>query len=85
MPDDPEPQRHIDWVRGFFSALERYSRGVYVNFTSDDSSERVRSRAYSPAQWSRLVALKSKFDSTNLFRLNANIPPTDNGVPTPTA
>jgi hypothetical protein len=85
MPDDPEPQRHIDWVRGFFSALERYSRGVYVNFTSDDSSERVRSRAYSPAQWSRLVALKSKFDSTNLFRLNANIPPTDNGVPPPTA
>lgn len=77
MPDDPEPNRHIEWVRGFFGALEPHSRGVYVNFTSDDPGERVRSRAYSPDQWSRLVALKARFDPTNFFRLNANIPPTD--------
>lgn len=77
MPDDPEPQRHIEWVRAFFAALEPHSRGVYVNFTSDDSDERVRSRAYSAEQWSRLVALKAKFDPTNFFRLNANIPPAE--------
>ncbi|HLF69876.1 MAG TPA: BBE domain-containing protein, partial [Actinomycetota bacterium] len=34
-------------------------------------------RAYSPSQWSRLVSLKAKFDPSNFFRLNANIPPTD--------
>lgn len=77
MPDDSEPERHIEWVRAFVAALEPHSRGVYVNFTSDDSSDRVRSRAYSPEQWSRLVALKAKLDPSNFFRLNANIPPTD--------
>jgi hypothetical protein len=76
-PDDPEPDRHIEWVRGFFKALEPHSRGVYVNFTGDDTSEAVRARAYSSAQWSRLVSLKAKFDPTNFFRLNANIPPAD--------
>ena len=39
-----DADRHIEWVRGFFDALEPYSRGVYVNFTSDDASERVRVR-----------------------------------------
>jgi hypothetical protein len=78
MSEDSEPQRHIDWVRGFFQALEPHSRGVYVNFTSDDSNDRVRTRAYRPEQWSRLVALKAKLDPTNFFRLNANIPPGGN-------
>jgi len=76
-PDDPEPERHIEWVRGFFGGLEPHSRGVYVNFTSDDANERVRARAYSPQQWSRLVRLKAKVDPTNFFRMNANIPPSE--------
>ena len=32
-------------------------------------------RAYSAEQWQRLVTLKAKYDPTNFFRLNANIPP----------
>ena len=75
LPDDPEPERHIAWVRGFFDALEPHSRGVYVNFTSDDTQERVRAAAYGPEKWKRLVALKQKYDPKNFFRLNANIPP----------
>jgi hypothetical protein len=75
LPDDPEPDRHIAWVRSFFGALEPYSKGVYVNFTSDDAAERTRSAAYSPEQWTRLVSLKAKYDPTNFFRMNANIPP----------
>ena len=80
-PDDPDPDRHIEWVRKFFVALEPHSRGVYVNFTSDDSNDRVRSRAYSPQQWERLTGLKAKFDPTNFFRFNANIPPADGPSP----
>ena len=77
LPDDPERQRHVEWVRGFFNALQPYSRGVYVNFASDDSATRLRTGAYSPTQWQRLVALKTKYDPTNLFRCNANIPPAE--------
>jgi FAD binding domain/Berberine and berberine like len=69
-----DADRHIEWVRGLFSALEPHSRGVYVNFTSDDATERVQ-QAYTEGQWTRLTALKAKYDSTNFFRMNANIPP----------
>jgi FAD/FMN-containing dehydrogenase len=74
-PDDPEPTRHIDWVRAFFAALEPHSAGVYVNFTSDDPPERIREAAYGAKKWRRLMALKNQYDPTNFFRLNANIPP----------
>jgi FAD/FMN-containing dehydrogenase len=73
LPEEVDADRHIGWVRGMFHALEPYSRGVYVNFTSDDASERVRV-AYTDQQWTRLTALKAKYDPTNFFRMNANIP-----------
>jgi len=75
LPEEAgDADHHIEWVRGLFSALEPYSRGVYVNFTSDDAAERVR-QAYGEGQWTRLTALKAKYDPTNFFRMNANIPP----------
>jgi FAD/FMN-containing dehydrogenase len=76
QPDDPEPEHHIEWVRTFFTALTPHSRGVYVNFTNDEAPEDIRESAYGPAKWNRLVALKAKFDPSNFFRFNANIPPT---------
>ena len=77
LPDQAgDADRHVAWVREFFAALAPYSRGVYVNFTSDDAAERVRV-AYSDRQWARLTALKAKYDPTNHFRMNANIPPGD--------
>lgn len=75
LPDDPEAARHIAWVRRFHEALEPYSKGVYVNFVNDEGATSVQTRAYSARQWDRLVRLKSQYDPTNLFRLNANIPP----------
>jgi hypothetical protein len=73
-PEDADPDRHIAWVRRMFDALQLFSKGVYVNFTSDDANDRVQT-AYSAEQWQRLVTLKAKHDPTNFFRLNANIPP----------
>jgi hypothetical protein len=75
LPEDlGHADRHIDWVRRMHHALDPYSRGVYVNYTSDDAAERVR-QAYTEGQWARLTALKAKYDPTNFFRMNANIPP----------
>jgi FAD/FMN-containing dehydrogenase len=75
LPEEAgDADRHIDWVRRMYHALAPYSRGVYVNFTSDDASERVR-QAYTGQQWTRLTALKAKYDPTNFFGMNANIPP----------
>ena len=74
-PDSPDADDHVAWVRTFFDALEPYSRGVYVNFTNDDSTHRVQTSAYSASQWHRLVGLKATWDPDNFFRGNANIPP----------
>jgi FAD/FMN-containing dehydrogenase len=75
MPGDPERDKHIEWARSFHRALEPYSQGVYVNYVNDEPLEQLRSRAYTPQQWNRLVKLKADYDPTNFFRLNANISP----------
>ncbi len=63
-----------EWVRGFWSALEPYHAGAYVNFLMEEGEERVR-RAYGAEKYDRLKALKRRWDPENLFRLNQNISP----------
>lgn len=75
LPDDPDPDRHIAWVRNFWSALEPHSAGIYVNFMSDETQDKVAS-AYGAETYARLVTLKNKYDPSNFFRLNQNIKPT---------
>jgi hypothetical protein len=54
--------------------VEPFSQGVYVNhLDADDSARRVRS-AYGP-NYERLVAVKTRYDPANFFRLNNNIGP----------
>ena len=65
---------HVGWVRSLFEDLEPMSRGVYVNFLGEEGRDRVRS-AYGPETYDRLAGLKARFDPTNLFRSNQNIPP----------
>jgi FAD/FMN-containing dehydrogenase len=72
-PEPGDNDKHIDWARGLFAALQPYAHGAYINFLGDEGQERVRS-AYGP-NYERLVALKNKYDPANLFRLNQNVPP----------
>jgi FAD/FMN-containing dehydrogenase len=73
--DPAEADRHVAWVRGLAAALRPFARGVYVNYLGvGDDPSRVRA-AYRPETFARLAALKAKYDPTNLFRLNQNIPP----------
>jgi FAD/FMN-containing dehydrogenase len=45
-----------------------------VNFLGDEGVERVHA-AYPGATWDRLAAVKARYDPTNLFHRNQNIPP----------
>jgi len=58
-------------------AVKPHTSGAqYVNFMDLDGAtpERVHA-AYSPDDWTRLVALKDKYDPNNTFRFNRNVPP----------
>jgi hypothetical protein len=65
--------RHRAWVREWWEKLRPQSSGVYANFISDEGAAGVRA-AYGE-RLARLTALKDRYDPTNFFRLNANIPP----------
>jgi FAD/FMN-containing dehydrogenase len=65
---------HESWVNGLADALRQDDQGAYVNFLGDAGEERIRA-AYPGDTWDRLVAVKRRYDPTNLFRLNQNIPP----------
>jgi FAD/FMN-containing dehydrogenase len=62
------------WAAEFAAALQKGNTAAYVNFLGDEGPARVRD-AYPGATWQRLVAVKQRYDPTNLFRLNQNIPP----------
>lgn len=75
---DPENDgRQIEWTRSFWQAIRPFSSGgSYVNFLSQDEDQsRVQAAYGSKEKYQRLVALKNKYDPTNLFRMNHNIEP----------
>jgi FAD/FMN-containing dehydrogenase len=63
----------VQWARSASAALGP-DAASYVNFTGEASDEGVRA-SYPPATYARLTAVKGRYDPTNLFRLNQNIPP----------
>ena len=67
------PRRQA-WVDDFAAALHQGDDDAYVNFLAEERSERVH-QAYPGATWDRLVEIKRRWDPTNLFRHNQNIPP----------
>jgi hypothetical protein len=73
--DDPAADaENVAWVRGLFGKLRPAMKpGVYVNFMSGDEQDRVP-EAYR-TRWDRMVAVKTKYDPTNFFRLNQNVRP----------
>jgi FAD/FMN-containing dehydrogenase len=73
--DPAETEGHIRWTRDYWTAVEPFATGeVYVNHLDAEEATRIRA-AYS-GNYERLVALKNKYDPTNLFRMNQNIRPT---------
>jgi FAD/FMN-containing dehydrogenase len=72
-PDEAEV--HQAWVDRLAATLQDGGARAYVNFLGDESEARVR-EAYPGSTWERLAAIKGRYDPTNLFHRNQNIPPT---------
>ncbi len=69
-----EDRKGMEWARGFFRDTTPYATGgVYVNFLTEDESDRVKA-AYGP-NYHKLSEIKKKYDPQNLFRVNQNIRP----------
>jgi FAD/FMN-containing dehydrogenase len=69
-----DPAAHIQYLRDYFARYEAYTEGFYTNDVALDETQQKINRNYR-GNYERLVGLKTKYDPTNLFRLNANIPP----------
>jgi FAD/FMN-containing dehydrogenase len=71
---------NVAWARDYAAALEPFAPagGVYVNYAPDDPVEHVRA-AFDAAKLDRLARLKRRYDPSNVFRLNQNIPPAPTG------
>lgn len=65
----------MGWARATWDAVESRTNGFYVNTIAEDDPQR-RVRGTYGDNYARLVALKNKYDPTNLFRRNANVTPT---------
>ena len=64
----------VRWARELFKATEEFATGgAYINFMPEDEPDRVE-KIYG-ANYRRLAAIKYRYDPTNLFRMNQNIPP----------
>jgi hypothetical protein len=65
---------HEPWLETFVDLLRQGDAGAYVNFVGDEGEARIHD-AYPGRTWDRLAEIKRRYDPTNLFRRNQNIPP----------
>lgn len=70
-PEDRE--RAVNWVAEHGAALRPWARRAYVNYLPPTSPDRIR-EVYG-VNYTRLAAIKARFDPDNLFRSNQNILP----------
>jgi FAD/FMN-containing dehydrogenase len=72
--DDPD---YISRTRAIVADLAPWvGKGVYSNMLNFDEQDRVVEAFGGPEKFARLGRLKAEYDPQNLFRQNANIPPT---------
>ena len=75
--DPAKDEACIAWARSLWKETSKFATGsVYVNFLTQEETGIERLRAAYGDNYERLVALKNKYDPTNLFGVNQNISPT---------
>jgi len=74
--DSSDNEKNIQWTRDFFNEMLGHSKGkVYFNFNADLVGPSDILRDSFGANYEKLVAIKTKYDPDNFFRLNTNIKP----------
>jgi FAD/FMN-containing dehydrogenase len=76
MWEDPaDTAKNVAYTKEIAAAMKPWTSGrAYLNFIGDEGEGRVEA-AFGPEKFAKLQALKAKWDPTNLFRHNQNIPP----------
>ena len=74
-PHGSDPSGHIAWCRQFWTELEPFTHGFYSNDGDPDATVQAVASNFRQ-NLERLVAVKNRYDPSNLFRLNANVEPT---------
>jgi FAD/FMN-containing dehydrogenase len=74
--EESASEQNVAWTREVFADLRSFSAGgIYLNFPGFlEEGEQLLREGYG-RNYERLVEVKTKYDPTNLFRLNANIEP----------
>ncbi|HEY8238712.1 MAG TPA: FAD-binding oxidoreductase [Candidatus Limnocylindrales bacterium] len=76
--DEADRVRKHAWMDAFAAAIQAASGATsdcaYVNFVGDEGEARIHD-IYPDATLARLTEIKRRYDPTNVFRLNQNIPP----------
>jgi FAD/FMN-containing dehydrogenase len=74
--DPADDEANIEWARRFVREMEQFSDGGrYFNFPGFLEEGEETMRATFKQKYERLVALKDRYDPTNLFSLNQNVKP----------
>jgi len=76
VDSDPKNAQSLKtWGRAYWEAVQPFNlAGGYVNFMMDDEVD-GRVQASCAENYDRLISIKAKYDSQNLFCVNQNIPP----------
>jgi FAD/FMN-containing dehydrogenase len=65
----------VSWVEGLMDELRQgQPRAAYAGFLADEGEGRIH-EAYPAPTWERLAMIKERYDPTNLFHRNQNVPP----------
>ncbi len=75
--DHADDERATGWTREAWAEMQDYSNGgAYLNFPGQgEEGETLLRASYGSDNYERLVAIKTRYDPANMFRLNQNIKP----------
>ena len=72
---DPSHPNALKMMKQTYEEIEPFSAsGRYVNYLAEDEMGNPVAAAYGP-NYRRLQEIKTKYDPTNFFHMNQNIPP----------